>query len=102
MTIRPFRTFSTQSQRRMRVLVLVDPEVYFGSPHQFSRMGDPATASMECHIVFGLRRLRHNVKVLAFNPDTQRAVSEIQRSPVYPSPVCWWRQPYGPIVRAYR
>jgi D-alanine-D-alanine ligase len=64
----------------MRVLVLVDPEVYFGSPHQFSRMGDPATASMECHIVFGLRRLRHNVKVLAFNPDTQRAVSEIQRS----------------------
>jgi D-alanine-D-alanine ligase len=59
------------------VLVLVDPETYLESDPQFRNMGNEETASMEHHIIAGLRRLANRVQVLAFDPET--AVADLRK-----------------------
>lgn len=74
----PTNIFRRRLKSGMRVLVLLDQETISASDPQFRNIGNVETASMEHHIIAGLRRLGHRVQVLAFNPDTKRAVSDIR------------------------
>src|SRR5215210_7745051 len=74
------KIFGARARSGLRVLVLVDPLTVSGDDPNFEHIQDPDTASMEHHIIAGLRSLKHHVDVLAFHLDTRRAVEQIQNS----------------------
>jgi D-alanine-D-alanine ligase len=72
--------FRKQARSTLRILVLVDPCTVFEDDPDFEHIQDLDTASMEHHIVAGLRGLKHQVEVLAFHSDTRQTLAQIQNA----------------------
>jgi D-alanine-D-alanine ligase len=62
----------------MRIVVLVDADEVDPADPQFEKARRVKDRSMEFYVVSALRSIDHHVRVMAFNPDVQETIRELQ------------------------